>query len=922
MTSLQGSAPFAPGDVFAGRYRMVTPVGTGALGDVWRADDLVLDTPVALKVIQAPGPEARIRLLEEVRLARLITHPAVCRVFDVGESGSDVFFTMEFVRGEDLATLLKRVGRLPSEKVADIGRQLCGGLAAAHAQGVLHRDLKPANVLIDNNGRVRITDFGIAVPTPDPDERKRTGPSRYMAPEQRHAGTPLSDRTDVYALGLILYELLVGHHPFAGSDPSTAPPRPSTLVPHVHPQLERVVMQALAPDPADRPASALRMADSLPTIAAGDTEGASFSGSESRRGQALPLWLMAGVVTAVVALIAFGASFIFAGRGPALTEQDTIVLADIENTTGEAVFDAALKVALAVALEQSPFLRVFPDDRARETLQLMNRSPDEPVTRATAREIARREHLKALISASIAMLGRNYVVAIEAINAESGDVMAREQAEAASREQVLSSLGGAAARIREKLGESLASVKEFDVPLPRATTASLEALNSYGLALDQGRFIPRLEAIPHLRRAIELDPDFALALAQLSGVYNNTYQSALAPEYSRRAFGLRNRVSERERFFISWRYYRDAIQAWDKALDIARSWTTTYPRESFAYNSLGSALLRFGQYEQSLEPLRKSIELDPKFVLPYGNLAAALMHLDRYDEARAVLQQAADLKLEFVGARRIGYLLAFLRGDATTMASELEASVGLRQTNQAFGWQARVSTVGGRIDAAHEQFHQGIQISLQRDFKEVAGQLTSDDAEAHATVGQCREARLEAAAALELSRDNVTMERAIRALALCGAGEASPLMDELESRFPEAVLILRVQQPVAAAALALRRGDAQRALDLLEPVRRYDHAPGSEFWPAYLRGQAYLRLKNGRAADTEFHEIVNHRGEVPASVLYPLSHLGVARAAVLTGEVEKARKSFETFLDYWKNADAGLEDLQAARAELARLRSN
>jgi tetratricopeptide (TPR) repeat protein len=404
-------------------------------------------------------------------------------------------------------------------------------------------------------------------------------------------------------------------------------------------------------------------------------------------------------------------------------------------------------------------------------------------------------------------------------------------------------------------------------------------------------------------------------------VYNNTYQTALAPEYSRRAFGLRNRVSERERFFISWRYYRDAIQAWDKALDIARSWTTTYPREAFAYNSLGSALLRFGQYDQALEPLRKAIELDPKFVPPYGNLAAALMALDRFDEASAVLQQAADRKLEFVGARRIGYLLAFLRGDAETMAKELEASVGMRQTNQAFGWQARVSTVAGQLNAAHEQFRRGIQISLQQDFKEVAAQLTADDAEAHATLGQCGVARTEVASALELSRDNGTLERSSRALALCGASEVSGLMRELETRFPEATLILRVQLPLSAAALAIRRGEAQRAIDLLEPVRRYDHAPGSEFWPAYLRGQAYLQLKNAAAADTEFQSIVNHRGEVPASVLYPLAHLGVARASVLAGDRDKARKSYQTFLDFWKDADAGLEPLRVAREELARLRS-
>jgi eukaryotic-like serine/threonine-protein kinase len=258
-----------------------------------------------------------------------------------------------------------------------------------------------------------------------------------------------------------------------------------------------------------------------------------------------------------------------------LTEQDTIVLADFMNTTGEPVFDGALKVALAVAVEQSPFLKVFPDARVRDTLRLMNRSPDERVTRLVAREIAQREQLKALLAGSIAPLGRNYVLAVEAINALNGDVMAREQIEAQGKEQVLTALGGIASRLREKLGESLASIQKFDVSLPRATTPSLEALHAYALALDEGRVNPRLEAIPHLKRAIELDSNFALALALLSGVYANTNQTSLAPELSRRAFALRDRVSERERFFISWRYYRDAAQAWDKALELAQSWTAT-----------------------------------------------------------------------------------------------------------------------------------------------------------------------------------------------------------------------------------------------------------------------------------------------------------------------------------------------------------
>jgi eukaryotic-like serine/threonine-protein kinase len=915
------TAQFAPGQMFAGRYRMVARIGRGGMGDVWRADDVILQTPVALKLIASTANDQAGRILNEVRVARQITHPAVCRVFDVGNADGVVFFTMELVDGEDLAALVRRVGRLPSEKVNDIARQLCGGLAAAHAQGVLHRDLKPGNVLIDNHGQVRITDFGIAIWHAQPVSHSLTGTPAYMAPEQRTLGAALSPQTDIYALGLVLYELLVGQHPAKHGGAGVAPARPSSVVPNVDPQLERVIMDALSIDPIGRPASATEFAAQLaqPAVrAASDTNRTAVVVS----GRRLSWWMIGPAVAAVAGIIAVAMTFFISPRAGArtLTAQDTIVIADFENTTNEPVFDGALKVALAVALEQSPFLKVFPDDRARDTLRLMERSPDERITRALARDIARREQLKALISGSIASLGRNYVIALEAINADTGDVMAREQAEATSKEQVLTSLGAASTRLRERLGESLASVQKFDAPLPRATTPSLDALHAYSLALSDGREVPRLESIPQLKRAIELDPTFAMAHAQLSAVYANNYQSALAPAYSKRAFELRDRVSERERFFISWRYYRDAVQAWDKGLELARSWTAAYPREAFAFNSLGAALIRFGDFETSVEPFRQAIRLDPKFVPAYGNLAASLLALDRLTEARAVLQDAAAKQLDFPGARRLSYLLAFVQGDSATMARELEASLGGGETNAA-GWKAQASAFEGRVRQAHDEFARGIEMSRQGNFTEIAAQLTIEDAEVHAIVGQCGDARSEVSAGLLLSRDNRALEDASRALAICGAErEALELSSELAKGFPEAIFTNRLQIPVTAAAVAMQRGDAARAIELLEPVRRFDRAPSGEFWPAYLRGQAYLRLKDGQAAAAEFRSVIAHRGEVPASMLYPLSHLGLARASALMNDTATARQSYEQFLTLWKSADAGLRLVSEARSEQAALR--
>jgi tetratricopeptide (TPR) repeat protein len=498
--------------------------------------------------------------------------------------------------------------------------------------------------------------------------------------------------------------------------------------------------------------------------------------------------------------------------------------------------------------------------------------------------------------------------------------MAREQAEAGTKEDVLTALGTATTRLRQNLAQTVGSVNLYDTPLARATTSTLDALHAYSLALYEGREVPRLEAIPYLKRAIEIDPNFAMAQAQLSAVYTNTGQSSLAPEYAIKAFQLRDRVSDRERFSISWRYYRDAIQNWDKGLELARAWTATYPREGFAFNALGVALIRLGQFEASIEPLRQSLRLDPKFVPSYGNLAASLLAVNRAAEARATLQDAADRKLDFAGARRLSYLLGFVEGDRATMTRAFEASIGVRENNSAYGWEAHTAAFEGRLATAHEQFRRGIQLSLQGHFNEVASQLTMEDAETHAIVGQCQEARSELAAGLELNRDNATIERASRISALCGAAsEALSLAGEAAKRFPEATLTNQLAVPVISAMLALGRREPQRAIQILDPVRPYDHAPSGEFWPAYLRGQAYLALKDGASAAVQFRSILDRRGEVPASMLYPLAHLGLARAAILGGDPAVARQAYDNLFTLWNGADADLQPLKDARLEYMRL---
>ena len=895
---------FVSGDVFAGRYRMVARLGFAAMGEVWRAEDMVLGISVALKIILAPSADTRRQILNEVRLARQITDPNVRRVFDVGEAGDDVFCTMELIDGEDLGTLLKRVGRLPSEKVSDIGRQVLSGLAAAHGHGVLHRDVRPANILIDQYGAVCITDFAIGLPEaehPTPDARV------YLAPEQLKPGTPLSERTDLYGVGVVLYELLVGEPP-PTSSPLTSASLPSHRIGEVDPDLENTIVEAMSSDPRRRPSSALAMRAALEPR------------PRARGASRLSPWVAGAVLAAVIAALAVVSSRLLP-RAAALSDRDTIVLAEFANNTGDPVFDGTLKVALSVALEQSPFLRVYPDNAMRDTLRLMQRAPDVPVTRALARDIARREQLKALVVGSIASLGRNYVIALEAVDAETGDVMAREQLEVPGKEEVITALGTATSRFREQLGESLASVRQFDAPLPRATTPSLEALHAYALALDEGRVVPRVDAIPHLQRALELDPNFAMAHALLSAVYANTGRGTEAPRYAQRAFELRDRVSERERFFISWRYLVDAEQAWDKALDLAVTWTQTYPREAFAYNSLGLASGTLGDHQRAATAFREALALDDKFVPPYGNLAGSLMGLNRLDEVAAALQVARTNGINTNGIQRTAFLLGYLTNDRAAMDSATALARKTPDAVSATAWEARAAAGSGRFRAAHELYQRAAEEAVRDDSRELAGQWTAEDAEAMAIAGNCPDATRQGGRALALSRDNFTMERASRALALCGAVDAAvSLTRELTSRFSSAPLTTKLQAPVTAAIGAARRGESARALQLLETVEPYDHVPAAEFWPSYVRGQAYLDLKQPREALALFGHVTDHRGEAPTSPLYSLSLLGSARSSALAGDVDTARQRYQRFFEWWKDADPNLPILNEAREEYARIR--
>ena len=884
-----GENRFVPGQLFAGRFRIVMYLGHSQSGDVWQADDLVLQTPVAVKVIPSATSENRERILREARLARQITHPAVRRLFDVGEADGVAFCSMELIEGEALAILMKRAGRFPPERVIQIGMQLCEALAAAHAAGVIHGDVRAENVLVDRPGFVKLTDFGIAA-----------------ALDQTDRHNVRTEKTDIYSLGSLLYEMLTGSPP---SLDRGRPAYPSTVAADIPEHLERTILQALNPKPRKRPSASVMRAQLN-----GKAPSALPIGAALRLG-GVALVLMVAAAAIVAAVLRYSGN----GSDTAvLSDRDTIIIADVLNTTGDPVFDGALKVALAVTLEQSPFLKVFPDERIRETLRLMQRPSTEPATRSVAREIALRERLRAVVSASIATLGSHYVLSIEAVNAGNGEVMAREQAEVANKEDVLTALDGAASRLRARLGDALAEEERFDAPLARATTASLEALNAYSRALDGGRLNPRAEAIPYLTHAIELDPDFAMAHALLSAVYVNTGRFADAPAHARRAFELRERVTERERFFIAWRYYLDATQAWDAALALATSWTTTYPREAFAFNSVGLASAAFGDHERAVGAFREAIRLDPDFVPPYGNLAGSLVALNRFDEARSAVAEAARRGIETTGVRRVGFLLPLIDGQPANVNESVPVAADPVWSTT---WEARAAAAAGRFAAAHELYGRAVDRAWAGDLRDLAAQWTLEDAELYALAGNCDTARRRVAEGVERGRDNFTLERASRTLSLCADETgASRLTAELAKRFPDATLTRGVQIPVAAAALSLSRGEYARVVDLLEAVGPYDHTPSAEFWPKYLRGEASLRSRNATAAAEQFRSIVAHRGEAPTSPLFALAHLGIGRASAVAGDRGGARTAYEEFFALWANADQALPAVADARGEYARLK--
>ena len=785
----------------------------------------------------------------------------------------------------------------------------------------------------------------------------------YMAPEQARGKTnEIDHRSDIFSFGCILFEAVTQHRAFEGQDSIDTlnriireqPTAITDFLPDAPNHLQRIVRRCLAKDPDDRYQTIKDVALELKELrhelegvgihtttgpppsevngAGTKTKGAD---AETAVGASSPsthlsaeyivgqikrhktgVTVIALVAVVVVATMIFVSAF---RRRPTLTDKDTVLLADFTNPTGDSVFDGTLKQALAVQLGQSPFLNIFSEDRVRGALRMMGRSPDERVTRDVAREVCQRQGLKALLVGSIASLGNHYVITLEAVNAQTGDTIANEQVEAENKEQVIRSLGEAAIKLREQLGESLQSIQKFDAPIEQATTSSLEALKAFSLGVEQqlkGKF---LEAIPFFKSATEIDPNFALAYARMSSMYYNSGLFDLAADASQKAYDLRDRVSERERFFISTGYYDNVTGELEKYLETLELWKHTYPNHAAPHNNLALKYNDLGQFAKAEHEAREAIRLNPNSASGYSQLAIACVGLNRLDEAKQVIRQAVDQKLETAVMHRTLYRIAFVQGDVTTMQQQIEWPKGRADEYVAQNWQAESAAFSGQLRKAKEFSNRAFEFAERRDLKDVTAQIAAGAAARDAELGDCSRVKEQTSKALTISKRQLTMVSAGNALATCGdLAQAQTIVAELQERFPKDTILNKVSLPLIQARIQFRKGNYAQAIQLLEMSRPYEGY--ALFQIAYLRGQLYLSLQKGAEAATEFQTILDNRGWGPTFYFYALARLGLARALALSSDSANARKAYQDFFALWKEADPDARTLQEARLEEEKLK--
>ena len=637
-------------------------------------------------------------------------------------------------------------------------------------------------------------------------------------------------------------------------------------------------------------------------------------------------WVVTILVALVILLLATTSHF-YLRRTPKLTDKDSIVLADFANSTGDPVFDDTLKTALAVSLNQSPFLNVVSDNKVVATLKLMTRPPDMKLTPDVARELCQRVGSKAYISESIACLGSQYVLELTAVDCQSGDTLAQEQATAAAKEKVLDGLGKAASKLRGELGESVATVQKLDVPLYEATTSSLEALKAYSLGAKEDRQKGSSAALPYFQRAIELDPNFAMAYNNLGLAYANSNQPRLAADNLKKAFELRDPVTQAEKFAITANYYRLATGEIERSNQTYEQWTVIYPRTASAYGHLGSDYMILGQYEKAAAVTREYLRLVPTGVVGYVNLGQTYLALNRFDLAKTISGEALRRNLEGIGLHLNLYALAFFKGDMGAMKQQVDWAVGKPDAKDwLLSLQSDTEAWSGNLGKARELSRQAVESGRHNDEKEPAAYWQANAAIREGLFGNRGAARRNAAAAAALAEGSRDAEaQAALAYALAeDVAHAQSLADDISKRLPKDTVVQTVWLPTIRAQIEIARKNPARSVQLLEAAEPYElgmltgSAPNSCLYPVYVRAQAYLNQQQGSAV-AEFRKILDHHGLLWGCPTGPLAHLGLARAYMSQRDSASAKAAYRDFLSLWKDADPDIPILKQARAEYAKL---
>jgi len=904
----------APGVLLKNRYQIQGLLGAGGQADVYLATDTLLSRHVVIKVVRvdADAKDAlKASFEDEKRVLARIDHPAVVGILDVGSLENGIpYLVIQHVDGLSLRELLQR-GPLDVVRAARIVREVGRALSAVHAAGVAHQDLKPENIMVqalpDATEAIKLIDFGIARMdrtglTAGGDADDATGAGviagsvRYMAPEQ-FAGLH-SKAADVYALGLVACELLSGQ-----PDIRALPRRFGS---RVRPHLER----ALAYDPEQRPDVRV-WADQLATLLR-----ANRSPARWRR-----VLAFAGVLAVAVATW-FAAT---ARRTPPLTDRDTIVLADFVNTTGDSVFDGTLKQGLAVKLLQSPFLNVLPDQAIVETLKLMGLKPGDPLPPSRAREVCLRTNGKAVLIGSISRIGNAYVVGLHAQDCQSGADLAREQAQAPRKEDVLKALNDVSDKARRALGEARNTVEKYNAPLEQATTSSLEALQAYSLGITRFLESGDAAAVVFHKRAIELDPQFAMAYVQLGGHYGNLLEHTLSTQSYEKAYTLRDRSSQRERYRIEAEYYVFVTGEVERANLVYEQWARAYPHDFKAFGRLARNRMLIGQLEEAVVPSLEALRLNPGAISQWYNLINLYLALNRLGDAKAAYAHAIANQPGHTRLHFLKYFIAFLEGDADEMRRQSESARGhTGDEDQELSMRADTEAYFGRLANARKLRREATAIAEQDGRQDAVATYLVTGALAEAETGDAANARKLPRAALRLTSS--TELQAMAALALARAGEirrAGELADELRQGTPRGTLIQGFWLPTIRAAMSLHRHQPNVAVDTLETATKYERAItytlGGTLYPAYVRGEAYLQAGRPLEAITEFRKVLDSRGLVSNAIVGALSHLQLARAKALNADRAGAREAYDQFFALWHDADPDVPVLRSARNEFAKL---